>query len=282
MAGRPAIDGISRGARAADDITRTDITSAVLAIGRPAFPQALIGALRRVAGVGHCMVFSFAGERSARCLLDIGNIPTGGDLGVAYSQHFHQADPNRDAIFGGQAAPTPIVLPTFARRMYDDSYRKLFFEDSDIVDKFATAIWVGDTCFYVNFYRITAQGRFSRAQTERLRRVAPAVSAAVARHFDAAEMPAAIDASPAPDARGSLAALFAHDATFEALTGREKEVCLRILSGYSSEAISADLDISIHSTLTYRKRAYDKLRISSQNELFGIVLQLLTAERRLN
>lgn len=52
-------------------------------------------------------------------------------------------------------------------------------------------------------------------------------------------------------------------------------VCLRILSGLSSEAISADLDISIHSTLTYRKRAYDKLGISSQNELFGIVLKLL-------
>jgi hypothetical protein len=34
----------------------------------------MIGALRRVAGVGHCMVFTFEGERSARCLLDIGNI----------------------------------------------------------------------------------------------------------------------------------------------------------------------------------------------------------------
>jgi hypothetical protein len=50
----------------------SDITPAVLAIGRPSFPQALIGALRRVAGVGHCMVFTFEGERSARCLLDIG------------------------------------------------------------------------------------------------------------------------------------------------------------------------------------------------------------------
>ncbi|MEW6644794.1 MAG: helix-turn-helix transcriptional regulator [Pseudomonadota bacterium] len=277
MAGRPAIDDTTR---TSGDSARADITGAVLAIGRPTFPQALIGTLRQVAGVGHCMVFSFAGERSARCLLDVGNIPTGGDLGVAYSEHFHQADPNRDTIFSRQANPTPIVLPTFARRMYNDSYRKLFFEDSDIVDKFATAIWVGDTCFYVNCYRITAQGRFSRAETERLRQVAPAVSAAVARHFEPAD--AAADASPAAAARGSLAALFAHDPTFEALTGREREVCLRILSGYSSEAISADLDISIHSTLTYRKRAYDKLRISSQNELFGIVLRLLTAGRRLN
>ena len=37
------------------------------------------------------------------------------------------------------------------------------------------------------------------------------------------------------------------------LTGREKEVCLRILSGFSSEAIAAELGISLHSALTYRK-----------------------------
>ena len=93
------------------------ITPAVLAIGRPSFPQALIGALRRVADVGHCMVFSFTGERSAECLLDAGNIPTGRDLGVAYSGHFHLSDPNRDAIFEGQADAVPVLLPTFARRM---------------------------------------------------------------------------------------------------------------------------------------------------------------------
>jgi DNA-binding CsgD family transcriptional regulator len=53
----------------------------------------------------------------------------------------------------------------------------------------------------------------------------------------------------------------------------------RFVSGLSSEAISADLGISLHSTLTYRKRAYEKLDISSQNELFAIALRLLAARR---
>jgi DNA-binding CsgD family transcriptional regulator len=252
----------------------SEITPAVLAIGRPAFPHVLISALRRVADVGHCMVFSFANERSTACLLDAGNIPTGGDLGVAYSEHFHQSDPNRDAIFGGHGEAAPILLPTFARRMYSDSYRKVFFEDSDIVDKFAAAIWVEDTCFYVNFYRITSQGRFTREQIQRLLAVAPAVSAAVARHFQ-------LDAAADGDPMDRLKTLFATGQQLSALTGREKEVCLRILSGYSSEAIAADLGISLHSALTYRKRAYDRLGISSQNELFGIVLRLM-GSRQLN
>ncbi|MBR1121737.1 helix-turn-helix transcriptional regulator [Bradyrhizobium lablabi] len=250
-----------------------DITPAVLAIGRTTFPQALISALRRVADVGHCMVFSFEGERSA-CLLDAGNIPTGRDLGIAYAGHFHQSDPNRDAIFAGHGEAAPVLLPTFARRAYSDSYRKIFFDDSDIVDKFATAIWVDDTCFYVNFYRITAQGRFTPEQIRRLSAVAPAVSAAVARHFQ-------LDATADGDPMGRLKTLFATGQPLALLTGREKEVCLRILSGLSSEAIAAELGISLHSALTYRKRAYERLGISSQNELFGIVLRLM-ASRSLN
>ena len=252
----------------------SDITPAVLAIGRDSFPRALISALRNVADVGHCMVFSFTGTQSA-CLLDVGNIPTGRDLGIAYSEHFYRADPNRDAIFEGQALAAPIVLPTFARRAYNDSYRKIFFEDSDIVDKFATAIWVDDTCFYVNFYRITSQGRFSREQIQRLTSVAPAVSAAVARHFQRDDV--SVD-----DPMGRLKSLFATAEPFVVLTGREKEVCLRILSGLSSEAIASELGISLHSALTYRKRAYDKLGISAQNELFGIALRLMALGPRLN
>ena len=257
------------------DSAMSDITPALLAIGRPAFAEALIHTLRRVADVGHCMVFSFTGERSARCLLDVGNIPIGSDLGAAYSGHFHLADPNRETIFSRQANAAPIVLPTFARRMYSDCYRKIFFEDSEIVDKFATAIWVDDICFYVNFYRTTSQGRFSRDQVGQLARIAPALSAAVARHFQR-------ESSPDHDPVRKLETLFATSEPFARLTGREKQVCLRIVCGFSSEAISGDLGIGLQSILTYRKRAYYKLGICSQNELFGIALRLLVSPRSLN
>ncbi|MFY0100010.1 hypothetical protein ABTQ08_21330, partial [Acinetobacter baumannii] len=82
----------------------------------------------------------------------------GGDLGEAYSGHFHASDPNRETIFGQRSETAPILLPTFARRMYSDGYRKMFFEDADIVDKIASAIWFENTCFYVNFYKISAGG----------------------------------------------------------------------------------------------------------------------------
>jgi DNA-binding CsgD family transcriptional regulator len=163
------------------------------------------------------------------------------------------------------------MLPSFAPRMYGARYRKIFFKDSDIVDKCATAIWVDDTCFYVNFYRVTSQGCFGDAERARLQTIAPAIGASVARHFQQAARP-----------DQSLAALFATSAPLAALTPREQEVCRRILAGFSSEAISKGLGISLHSTLTYRKRAYQRLGISSQNELFAIVLDLLAGPRSLN
>ena len=101
---------------------------AVLAIGRPDFPNILIDTLRRQAGVGHCMVFALTRTGAASCLLDAGNIPTGSDLGAAYAGQFHESDPNRDALFEGEGS-APIVLPSFAPRMYGARYRKIFFND---------------------------------------------------------------------------------------------------------------------------------------------------------
>jgi DNA-binding CsgD family transcriptional regulator len=245
----------------------------VLAIGSPSFPNALIGALREVSNVGHCMVFAFEEDQSARWALGLGNIGIGPDLGAAYAEHFYAADPNRDVILEQRSAQHPIVLPSFSRRMYSDAYRKLFFEDAEIVDKIAAALWVDKICFYVNFYRTVDQGKFTRSETARLASLVPALTAIVARHCQAQDVVAPVK---------KLENLFATADRFARLAAREKEVCLRILSGYSSEAISTELGVSLHSTFTYRKRAYEKLGISSQNELFGIVLGLMALPPRIH
>ncbi|MGJ4994115.1 helix-turn-helix transcriptional regulator [Bradyrhizobium sp. HKCCYLS3077] len=250
------------------------VSALVLAIGQPSFPAVLIDTLRDVADVGHCMVFSFAGQRSARCLLSTGNIAIGPDLGTAYSEHFHTADPNRDVIFRERAEQRHILLPHFARRMYPKGYRKLFFEDSEIVDKAATAIWVGDHCTYVNFYRTAEQGGFTEAQRQRITAVAPIVAAIVARHCQ--------DEADAATPADKLALLFAAGGPLSVLTPREKDVCRRILDGFTSEAIAGDLGIALNSVFTYRKRAYEKLGIASQNELFAIALRLMTVPKPLN
>lgn len=55
------------------------------------------------------------------------------------------------------------------------------------------------------------------------------------------------------------------------LPTREIEVCDAILQGISSEGIALKLNLSINTVRTYRKRAYARLGISSQNELMRLI-----------
>ncbi|PVX85882.1 helix-turn-helix domain-containing protein [Paraburkholderia unamae] len=68
---------------------------------------------------------------------------------------------------------------------------------------------------------------------------------------------------------------------FASLTTRERTVCVGILTGYTSEGIALNLGISINSVLTYRKRVYEKLGITSQNELFMLTFRHLLQQRAL-
>jgi DNA-binding CsgD family transcriptional regulator len=62
-------------------------------------------------------------------------------------------------------------------------------------------------------------------------------------------------------------------ARFPALTPREREVCARAAIGVSVEGAALDLGIATSSVLTYRKRAYQRLGISSAYELARLVLR---------
>ena len=61
------------------------LDQAILRVGHPAFADALMAHLRGIAAVDHCMVFAFTTDRNAQCLLDVGSIAIGNDLGDAVS-----------------------------------------------------------------------------------------------------------------------------------------------------------------------------------------------------
>lgn len=60
------------------------------------------------------------------------------------------------------------------------------------------------------------------------------------------------------------------------LSKRQAEVALMILRGHSSSSIGLNLDISSQTVKVFRKQLYKKCNISSQAELFSIMMPLLT------
>ena len=60
-----------------------------------------------------------------------------------------------------------------------------------------------------------------------------------------------------------------------ALTGRERQVVQLVLRGHSSGSIGRNLDISVTTVKTHRRRAYAKLGICSQSELLSLFIRSL-------
>jgi DNA-binding CsgD family transcriptional regulator len=55
------------------------------------------------------------------------------------------------------------------------------------------------------------------------------------------------------------------------LTSRELDVGARSLAGMTAEGTALELNIKVSSVVTYRKRAYERLGISTLHELFRFV-----------
>jgi|GEM_PF-2015123 DNA-binding CsgD family transcriptional regulator len=55
------------------------------------------------------------------------------------------------------------------------------------------------------------------------------------------------------------------------LTNRELSVCALALAGVTIDGSALELNVKRSSIITYRKRAYERLQVSSLNEIFGIL-----------
>jgi len=113
----------------------------------------------------------------------------------------------------------------------------------------------------VNLYRNEEQRAFSDAEIEAIRTFGRPLLAAVKRHLSLFER-----------TRGD-------ESPLRALTGRERDVCDRILKGWTHEGIAVDLRLSPATVKTYRDRAFERLGIRHRSELFALISGRLTRSR---
>jgi DNA-binding CsgD family transcriptional regulator len=109
----------------------------------------------------------------------------------------------------------------------------------------------------VNLYRHHDQPRFDAAAFDTVLGLAGALMAVVRRHLELAG--------------GGLSMPQRLQQLCPQLTGRELDVCERLLRGWTFDGIAADLRVSGATVKTYRNRAFGRLGIHHRNELFGLV-----------
>ncbi|MCF8480990.1 MAG: LuxR C-terminal-related transcriptional regulator [Rhodospirillum sp.] len=180
---------------------------------------------------------------------------------------FHRRDHTLELLTRMEGPGAPMRL--LAREeIADGTYKRLFFDSANIGGKLS--LLDRDRRLYLNFYKAAGEAPFSDAEITNLVALSDVLGKAMHRHR---ALSAPLSLAHAPGRPLFIKALRARLADrAPRLTARELDVCARVVAGYGTEAIALDLEIGPASVATYRKRAYGKLAISSQNELFALCL----------
>ncbi len=155
-----------------------------------------------------------------------------------------------------RAARGEAVLSHLHAMELAPEHRRRVFERHGLSERLSLACEASDGALLsVNLYRHESQVAFSDEERGVVESLGPLLLSCVVRHL--VLQPAAV---PAVDA-------------FATLTRREREVCERLLRGWTHDGIAADLQLSAATVKTYRDRAFERLGIHHRHELFALALQ---------
>jgi DNA-binding CsgD family transcriptional regulator len=241
------------------------LTEIIRGVGKPAFAGDLFALARDMVGADHVTAFCVTKPGTIRTVLaeNDGTRPIARNVAERYVRSHWTCDPVQRMLSACKAsAPGTdrcFVVGMNAADVEHADYRNECYSSVDLDHRLSIAQVRGGATMRVNFYR--KRGRdFSRDEIDRVSDIADLVVAVVWRHDEQAGI-ARDDASRYELFLRRLAGLL------PALTERERQVCALSAIGLTSEGIALRLNIGINTVLTYRKRAYRRLSISSQNEL---------------
>jgi len=245
---------------------RREIVGLIDNVGRPKFSPALFKFANDCIRADHVTAFSFDSNHDARIIFaeNKGTIPVARSVADRYVADYWHFDPA--AAPNKHAAGNNVdgwAVRTSASDIEHTSYRASCYTAVDLDSRLSIFATRGDRTVRLSFYRRPGDD-FSEDDVTHVLELSDLLMALVWRHGE--------ESSNGRQHR--LDAYFRERllAVAPALSGREREVCAMIARGMTSEGIGLQLKIGLNTVHTYRKRAYTRLNISSQNELMRLML----------
>ena len=251
--------------------------AAIRSLGTPDFPAAFARMAASDFLADQVVVFRAGGQGRIRTLLaeNLRERP-GRALALAesYASRHWAQDPNRGLLLpaaaGGEGSGV-VLRAVRVEEIADAEYRRRLFAEPRLRAKAALVVRAPGHALYVNLYRGLDREPFGPGDLAAIERTCDVLAAMLERHF------ALVDDAAAPDLaavqRVIAGAAIDRGDGGAPLSEREAAVCARIVAGYSAEGIGLDLGVSTHSVVSYRPRAFGKLGIATQKELFSLVLR---------
>lgn len=236
----------------------------ILGIGTSKFPDLLFQDLHRVVNLRQLVAYRYRlGAPVEMLFAESANEQSAMQSAIAaYSRHYHSRDPLLTKYTPFEERGTSMYHVE-AHAIPDEDFRDVFYRQQTMGSKTAIVVQRPQDVIVLNLFRGEQAGEFSGRQWGYLDDTKELIAAAVERHCDLTH------ASQNVDWRGMLEAL----TDLPRLSRQEAAVCAYILDGCFNEGISLNMGISVHSVITYRRRAFAKLGITSQCELYGLLVK---------
>lgn len=247
-------------------LTPDAFAATIAALGREAFASELVAALNRSIPVDHVCLMRVV-DRARPPVLESASWRTGSrvaEVQSAYLNGLYRFDPNLNL-----PAPSGVEFRRLRRdAIGHQGYREGCFVRAELQERLTVAASDEGQLVLLNLYRFGTSAPFAAGELAALERLSGFLAALAVKHVSALGL-----LLRSRDRGDRVAALGARlNARDGRLTTRERDVLSRVMLGVSSEGIALDLGIGLNTVLTYRKRAYTRLGVTSQAELFSLCL----------
>lgn len=238
----------------------------VAAVGTPRLDRLLLQALQSVATVDDLTILVLNPGAPLQLLGLASRTNTGvlRSLTRDYVAEHHCQDPNFSELSQATRSRRVLVRRHDFSRLKTKAYQTRFYTSVGVVDKLSYIWRSGRTAYYVNLYRYVSSGPYTAGEVQALTAMARFLANLIRLHSARWGLGAAMRRQEGADMAERLVTLL--DAR---LTVREAMVLSRILKGMQTEGIALDLNVKPASVVTFKQRAYTKLGISTQAELFA-------------
>jgi len=252
------------------DLSRaTSLVSSIGASDANAFAAEVLRLLGDVAGISQCTVFAYefgnrprtmsvADHRGGRYLRDVAD---------TYASRFYALDGNQRivAAAGPRRLGSSLMLhQQTIDEIAHEAYRAACYQHPNVSDRLSLLLQPAeDIWLSVNLYRDRSRGLFHAREIEQVEAMAPLIAHAARHHYAlCGQVQMGIPQLMLARVRGAC----------PDLSKRELDVLRGVLEGRTAQDIGERIGVKPSSVVTYQKRAYRRLGISSQRELFALCL----------
>lgn len=234
----------------------------IAVLGHANFMDALAQEYVALTGAAQVTTF-FLEQQRARCALAYR--PHEARIVETLCRSYTRGEFARDPVLqhhleGARAKGDFLARSLVSTDIYDEPYRARFFSEANLGGKMSMISRRGERIVYVNFYFRPPALAMRPALEEDT--CGPLLAELLHKH-DA--MTGGQFGAGTAKARAEI---YLKD-RFPDLSPREAQVCALIACGFSVSAIAMELAVSEETVITFRKRAYAKLAITSRGELFA-------------